>query len=176
MLRWYAKAKGGRQFFWYICVSLAHSQVRARRTCGRAGAQGSLLSEISCSLLLSHFICTVSFFHIYCSCLTQFWFLPILALLMQGSPGWSVFSSQRLDCSSPSTPYCGLLALTLYSLFIWTKIPHGFSCVLMLVSCGFQCITCWLFYAFVLRSNYSLLTHPTQMLVMLIPWRSCHFW
>lgn len=106
------------------------------------GAHGSLLLEISCSAplpLLSGYL----FLSYPLFCLAQFWFLSILAPVLQGSPGWSFFWVQRLDCSSPFTSYCGQLALTLYSLFDWTK-PRTASGVLV----GLQYLqrgTYWLF-------------------------------
>lgn len=94
------------------------------------GAHGSLLLEISCSAPLPHFIWTsFSFLSIVLSC-------SVLVLINPGScptrESWMVIflSSQRLGCSGPFTSYRGQLALTLYSLFDWTK-PRTASGVLI---------------------------------------------
>lgn len=165
----------GQEAISLVRVSVTSPQSgEAKRNLWQGRCTGSLFSEISCSLILSHFIWTISFFHIYCSIVLNFdsyqsWLFckGVLVVSFQ-------FTEARLlqPLSTLLWAPCTHLVLPVRL----DKNPSQLQLRSLLVSCGFQCVTCWPFYTFVLRSSHSLFAHPAQMLVTLIPQRTCRFW
>lgn len=116
-------------FLWCIGMSVGHSQVRARKgTCGMASLI-TLVHMAACSwrFLVLHPFPILSG-HLFLSyplfCLAQFWFLSILAPVLQGSPGW--FTEARLLWSLHLLPWatCAHPVLTVRL----DKTSHSFRC------------------------------------------------